>query len=73
MTGSPSSSGLVLNPAWRWVSIRECGEWGLALPPGVGVAEWGTVVAEATRWGGGGKGQPQWAVLNLHAGKRLVT
>ncbi len=36
---------LVPDPAWRCVNIREDGEWGWH-SPGVGVAEWGTVVAE---------------------------
>src|SRR6266446_4620936 len=36
---------LVPDPAWRFVSIREGGEWGWHSPD-VGVAEWGTVVAE---------------------------
>jgi hypothetical protein len=66
---------LVPDPAWRCVSIREGGEWGWHSPD-VGVAEWGTVVAEQR---GGvvvvvvGKEQPTMGCVEPHAGKHLVT
>ena len=66
---------LVPDPAWRCVSIREGGEWGWHSPD-VGVAEWGTVVAEQR---GGvvvvvvGKEQPTMGCVEPHAGKCLVT